>query len=466
MVTRHRATRGHARPRARRCRPTAGRSRCCASPRRHGMLNAQVRAAGAALGVAQAALARAAADRRPLLRRAGRDVRDRPRRDAAARPLVAGSATARRSASTRARRRSARRRCSARSARSPSSSTSSIGRECIVADRVMLIDFDHGVVEVERPIRLQGIYKRDVNVGHNCWIGYGACILRGVTVGDNCIVGTNTVVTQGRARQRRRRRRARRGGCGCATRRSGCAGSERQGGAASRRRRRPYRVSPARSFGASGAVRPGRGAARLQQRGGAAVLLGLGRLRGIARAAHRAPGGARELVLAAVAAVGRDRGRVAARLARGDLLEQPSRRTAAGACAALRPSAASVCGPTMPSTASPCARWKRVTARRVCGPKTPSAATPSARWSAATSTPGRHGARRGVDVAAAVAPPASASDSPATAIALRRPRMRRSRRTAAARRARARLRDASHGSGEDRSVVGTNEPRWSSRLRG
>jgi acetyltransferase-like isoleucine patch superfamily enzyme len=72
----------------------------------------------------------------------------------------------------------------------------SIGRECIVADRAMLIDFDHGVVEVERPIRLQGIYKRDVSVGHNCWIGYGACILRGVTVGDNSIVGANTVVTK------------------------------------------------------------------------------------------------------------------------------------------------------------------------------------------------------------------------------------------------------------------------------
>ena len=71
-----------------------------------------------------------------------------------------------------------------------------IGRECIVADRVMLIDFDHGVVEEERPIREQGIYKRDVRVGHNCWIGYGACILRGVTVGDNCIVGANTVVTK------------------------------------------------------------------------------------------------------------------------------------------------------------------------------------------------------------------------------------------------------------------------------
>ena len=72
----------------------------------------------------------------------------------------------------------------------------SIGRECILADRVMLIDFDHGVVEVERPVRAQGIYKRDVRVGHNVWVGYGACFLRGVTVGDNAIVGTSTVVTK------------------------------------------------------------------------------------------------------------------------------------------------------------------------------------------------------------------------------------------------------------------------------
>ncbi len=71
----------------------------------------------------------------------------------------------------------------------------SIGRECIVADRVMLIDFDHGVVDVERPIRSQGIYKRDVRVGHNVWMGYGACVLRGVSIGDNSIVGTNAVVT-------------------------------------------------------------------------------------------------------------------------------------------------------------------------------------------------------------------------------------------------------------------------------
>jgi acetyltransferase-like isoleucine patch superfamily enzyme len=71
-----------------------------------------------------------------------------------------------------------------------------IGNECVIADRAMFIDFDHGIVEVERPIRSQGIYKRNVEVGNNVWIGYGACILRGVSVGDNSVIGTNSVVTK------------------------------------------------------------------------------------------------------------------------------------------------------------------------------------------------------------------------------------------------------------------------------
>jgi acetyltransferase-like isoleucine patch superfamily enzyme len=72
----------------------------------------------------------------------------------------------------------------------------SIGEQCIVADRVMLIDFDHNVAEVERPIRVQGIYKRDVRVGNNVWIGHGAQILRGVTIGDNAIIGASAVVSK------------------------------------------------------------------------------------------------------------------------------------------------------------------------------------------------------------------------------------------------------------------------------
>jgi acetyltransferase-like isoleucine patch superfamily enzyme len=71
----------------------------------------------------------------------------------------------------------------------------SIGRDCIIADRTMMIDFDHCTAESERPIRKQGIYKRDVRVGHNVWVGHGASILRGVTVGDNAVIGTGAVVT-------------------------------------------------------------------------------------------------------------------------------------------------------------------------------------------------------------------------------------------------------------------------------
>ncbi|MBO0769547.1 MAG: acyltransferase [Solirubrobacterales bacterium] len=72
----------------------------------------------------------------------------------------------------------------------------SVGRECVIADRVMMIDFDHSVANPEVPIREQGIYKRDVSVGHNVWLGYGAAILRGVSVGDNSVVGTNSVATR------------------------------------------------------------------------------------------------------------------------------------------------------------------------------------------------------------------------------------------------------------------------------
>jgi acetyltransferase-like isoleucine patch superfamily enzyme len=72
----------------------------------------------------------------------------------------------------------------------------SIGRECIIADRTMIIDFDHAFGDVERPIRLQGIEKRDVRIGNNVWIGHGARILHGVTIGDNAVVGAAAVVTR------------------------------------------------------------------------------------------------------------------------------------------------------------------------------------------------------------------------------------------------------------------------------
>ena len=71
-----------------------------------------------------------------------------------------------------------------------------IGEQCVIADRAMFIDFDHNVADTEAPIRRQGIYMRDVEVGNNVWIGYNAQVLRGVRIGDNSIIGANSVVTR------------------------------------------------------------------------------------------------------------------------------------------------------------------------------------------------------------------------------------------------------------------------------
>ena len=107
-----------------------------------------------------------------------------------------GSATARRSAATRGSSRSAPRRVLGQECTISAYQRVAIGQQCVIADRVMFIDFDHDVADPEQPIRKQGIYKRDVVVGSNVWIGYGAQILRGVTIGDNAVIGASSVVTR------------------------------------------------------------------------------------------------------------------------------------------------------------------------------------------------------------------------------------------------------------------------------
>lgn len=72
----------------------------------------------------------------------------------------------------------------------------SIGRECVIADRAMFIDFDHITTDPEQAIRKQGLYSKPIKVGNNVWIGYGASILRGVTIGDGAVIGTYAVVTK------------------------------------------------------------------------------------------------------------------------------------------------------------------------------------------------------------------------------------------------------------------------------
>ena len=45
-------------------------------------------------------------------------------------------------------------------------------------------------------IREQGVNRKGIKVGNNCWIGAGAIFLDGSEIGDGCIVAANAVVTK------------------------------------------------------------------------------------------------------------------------------------------------------------------------------------------------------------------------------------------------------------------------------
>jgi acetyltransferase-like isoleucine patch superfamily enzyme len=70
-----------------------------------------------------------------------------------------------------------------------------IGAGARLGDEVVLVDFDHDVRDVERPVREQGLVTAPVVIGERAVIGAAAGVLRGVTVGADARVGVRAVVT-------------------------------------------------------------------------------------------------------------------------------------------------------------------------------------------------------------------------------------------------------------------------------
>ena len=85
-----------------------------------------------------------------------------------------------------------------------------LGERCVVAaherveiragaclgDEVVLIDFDHDVGDVERPVRRQRLLTAPVVIGERAIVGAAAGVLRGVTVGAGARIGVRAVVTR------------------------------------------------------------------------------------------------------------------------------------------------------------------------------------------------------------------------------------------------------------------------------
>jgi acetyltransferase-like isoleucine patch superfamily enzyme len=64
-----------------------------------------------------------------------------------------------------------------------------------LGDEVVIVDFDHDVSDVERPVRQQPLLTAPVVIGEGAILSTSAGILRGVTVGDGARVGMRAVVT-------------------------------------------------------------------------------------------------------------------------------------------------------------------------------------------------------------------------------------------------------------------------------
>jgi acetyltransferase-like isoleucine patch superfamily enzyme len=71
-----------------------------------------------------------------------------------------------------------------------------VGAGARLGDDVALMDFDHDVRDVERPIREQGLVTAAVVIGERAVVGAAAGVLRGVTVGADAQIGERAVVTR------------------------------------------------------------------------------------------------------------------------------------------------------------------------------------------------------------------------------------------------------------------------------
>jgi acetyltransferase-like isoleucine patch superfamily enzyme len=68
-----------------------------------------------------------------------------------------------------------------------------IGDRTIIGPYSMIHTANHESAR-DRPIVDQGWTERPVEIGADCWIGMGVCIVPGARLGDGCIVGGGSVV--------------------------------------------------------------------------------------------------------------------------------------------------------------------------------------------------------------------------------------------------------------------------------
>lgn len=71
-----------------------------------------------------------------------------------------------------------------------------IGDDCIIGPYLSCHPENHNFNDPNELIRLQGVTRKGIFIGKNCWIGAKVTVLDGVTIGDNCIIAAGAVITK------------------------------------------------------------------------------------------------------------------------------------------------------------------------------------------------------------------------------------------------------------------------------
>ncbi|BAY34799.1 hexapeptide repeat-containing transferase [Nostoc carneum NIES-2107] len=71
-----------------------------------------------------------------------------------------------------------------------------IGDNTRIAANTVIIPANHVFIDINKPIKDQGLTCKGISIGCDVWIGTGVTILDGVTVGDGAVMGAGCVVTK------------------------------------------------------------------------------------------------------------------------------------------------------------------------------------------------------------------------------------------------------------------------------
>lgn len=71
-----------------------------------------------------------------------------------------------------------------------------IGKNSIIGQYLSMHPENHIYADTRAEIRKQGVVRKGINVGENCWIGSKVTILDGVNIGPHSIIAAGAVVTK------------------------------------------------------------------------------------------------------------------------------------------------------------------------------------------------------------------------------------------------------------------------------